>query len=131
MAKKKPNFEIKSNIILIGIAVLVVVIPLLFFRSYIKESTVYRCYNFVASGRASQYKEKMDRQTRLLEDLENSTLTLPIIGDDVDPLFLMSISREKEAWANVALCRFYEKEAVYGVSEEEWIQMNNNTSQGD
>ena len=66
-----------------------------------------------------------------MEDLESSTLTLPIIGDDLDPLFLMSLSREKEAWANVALCRFYEKEAVYGISEEEWIQMNNNTSQGD
>lgn len=112
-----------TDIIILATVILLSAFTLLFFKGYVKESTDYRCYNFIASGRANQFKGKMDRQTQILEDPSITVITLPIIGDDVDPLFIMSISREPDAWANEALCRFYGKDIVYGVSEEEWVAM--------
>lgn len=120
---KEGSFLKYRGTIIISVAVIFVGISLLYFKDYLKESTDYRCYRFLTSGSASVYKEKMDRQTEILEDTSNLSPMLPIIGDNVDPLFCMSISKGKDAWANRALCRFYGKDEVYGVSEEEWKEL--------
>lgn len=92
-------------------------------RSNIKSSTSYVSLIYITSGQASDYKEQMDLQTRLMEDDSAEDVVVPGINDVQGPLMHMPVTEDKEAWTNTVTANFYGKNSVYSIERPVWMEM--------
>lgn len=91
-------------------------------RHGIKTTTDYICYDYISSGQASDYKEQMDLQTRLLLDPQKEDIVIPGINDQQGPLMHMPVTEDVSAWTNYVTADFYEKNSVVSIPRPEWME---------
>ena len=84
----------------------------------IKQSTFYICYQYVSSGQAQDYKERMNEVTELLLDKQEKNVILPGIFEEEGPLMNLPITTDPDAWMNRKISAFFEKESVIAVPRE-------------
>lgn len=92
-------------------------------RSNIKDSTTWKCMDYIVSGQAADYKEQMDIQTRLLTDENVTDVVVPFINHEQGPLMHMPVTADKEAWANWVASGFYGKNSVVAIERPLWESM--------
>lgn len=97
-------------------------IAILACRHGIKATTDYICYDYIVSGQASDYKEQMDLQTRLLLDPQKEDVVIPGINDQQGPLMHMPVTEDVSAWTNYVTADFYEKNSVVSIPRPEWME---------
>lgn len=88
-------------------------------RSNIKDSTSFKCLDYIVTGQAADFKEQMDLQTRILLE-EEQNVVLPFINDVQGPLMHMPVTADPEAFTNSVAEQFYEKESVVAMPRPEW-----------
>ncbi len=113
----------ESNII--GILIMSVglcVILLFAFRSNVKESTSWKCYEYSSTGRAQIYEKQMAYWKSLLLDENIRNVILPSINDDQGPLMFMPATDDENAFTNRVMKDFYHKDSVIAISRDEWIE---------
>ena len=88
-------------------------------RGNIKDSTSWKCMEYITSGQAADYKWQMDLQTRLLETDEKDVV-LPFINDDQGPLMQMPVTDDPESYTSSTTARFYQKNSVTAMPRTEW-----------
>ena len=88
-------------------------------RGNIKDSTSWKCMEYITSGQAADYKWQMDLQTRLLETDEKDVV-LPFINDDQGPLMQMPVTDDPESYTSSTTARFYQKNSVIAMPRTEW-----------
>ena len=88
-------------------------------RGNIKDSTSWKCMEYIISGQAADYKWQMDLQTRLLETDEKDVV-LPFINDDQGPLMQMPVTDDPESYTSSTTARFYQKNSVIAMPRTEW-----------
>ena len=93
------------------------------FRSNIKDSTTYICLQYISSGEASDYKEQMELQTKLLTDETVQDVVVPFINDIQGPLMHMPVTENPEAWTSEIAEKFYEKQSVVAIPRPEWNEL--------
>ncbi len=113
-SKKVLHREIIIPGILFGFVVLFVG------RIFIKDTTSFISLEYIASGQASDYKEQMDLQTRLLLDESTEDVVLPSINYVQGPLMHMPVTDDVEAFVNTVVRRFYGKNSVIAIPRSEW-----------
>ena len=91
-------------------------------RGNIKDSTSWKCMEYITSGQASDYKWQMDLQTSLLETGETDVV-LPFINDDQGPLMQMPVTGDAEAYTNYTTADFYQKNSVIAMPRTEWEEL--------
>ncbi len=91
-------------------------------RGNIKDSTSWKCMEYITSGQASDYKWQMDLQTRLLET-DETDVVLPFINDDQGPLMQMPVTGDAEAYTNYTTADFYQKNSVIAMPRTEWEEL--------
>lgn len=89
-------------------------------RSDVKESTMWKCMEYISSGQAADYKEQMNLQTELLLDEEAADVIVPFINDEQGPLMQMPVTDNPEAWTNKVTRQFYGKNSVIAMDRIEW-----------
>ena len=97
---------------------------IIFFRSSIKESTLWKSMDYIVTGQAADYKMQMDLQTQLLMDESTMVVILPFINDQQGPLMHMPATENPEAWTNTVIRQFYGKNSVVAMPREEWEALN-------
>ena len=92
-------------------------------KSNIKDSTTWKCLDYIVSGQAADYKEQMDIQTRLMTDENVTDVIVPYINDVQGPLMHMPVISDTEAWTNWVTSQFYGKNSVVAVERPVWESM--------
>lgn len=92
-------------------------------RSNIKSSTSWISMEYIRSGQATDYKEQMDLQTKLLEDENTEDVVLPFINDVQGPLMHMPVTDNPEAWTNTVTREFYGKNSVVAMERPKWMEL--------
>lgn len=95
-------------------------------RSNMKESTLWVCLTYITSGQASEYKEQMELQTRLLMDENARDVVIPFVNDVQGPLMQMPVTDDPDAWTNVVTAQFYGKNSVKAMSRLKWQELYGN-----
>ena len=88
-------------------------------RGNIKDSTSWKCMEYITSGQAADYKWQMDLQTSLLETDEKD-IVLPFINDDQGPLMQMPVTDDPDSYTSSTTARFYQKNSVTAMPRTEW-----------
>lgn len=96
---------------------------LLVFRSDVKQTTTFRCVDYVRSGRAADFKQQMEYQLSVLLDDSIKEVILPMLNDDQGPLMHMPVTDNPDAWTNGVVRDFYGKNSVTGVPGEVWLEL--------
>lgn len=91
-----------------------------------KESTLWVCLTYITSGQASEYKEQMELQTRLLMDENARDVVIPFVNDVQGPLMQMPVTDDPDAWTNVVTAQFYGKNSVKAMSRLKWQELYGN-----
>ena len=89
-------------------------------KGNLKQTTTYKSLIYITSGQASDYKEQMDLQTRLLLDESTENVVLPFINDVQGPLMHMPVIEDTEAFTNSVTSHFYGKNSVVAIPRSEW-----------
>ena len=92
-------------------------------KSDIKESTTWKCIDYIATGQAADYKKQMDQFVELLTDEEKQDVVLPSINDYQGPLLHMPATPNKDAWTNITIRDYYGKRSVVAIPRVEWENM--------
>ncbi|MCM1038635.1 MAG: DUF6056 family protein [Ruminococcus sp.] len=109
--------------LLIVPGILVCLLLTFFLRSNIKSSTSYVALRYITSGEATDYKQQMDLQTRLLTDPDAEDVVVPGINDVQGPLMHMPITDDPRSFTSWAAAGFYEKNSVYAIDRNEWLRL--------
>jgi len=88
-------------------------------RGTIRNSTSWKCMEYITSGQAADYKWQMDLQTSLLETDEKD-IVLPFINDDQGPLMQMPVTDDPDSYTSSTTARFYQKNSVTAMPRTEW-----------
>ena len=88
-------------------------------RGTIRNSTSWKCMEYITSGQAADYKWQMDLQTGLLETDEKD-IVLPFINDDQGPLMQMPVTDDPDSYTSSTTARFYQKNSVTAMPRTEW-----------
>ena len=91
-------------------------------RGTIRNSTSWKCIEYITSGQASDYKWQMDLQTSLLET-DEPDVVLPFINDDQGPLMQMPVTDDPESYTSSTTARFYQKHSVIAMPRTEWEEL--------
>ena len=91
------------------------------FRSNIKSMNSYICYDYIRSGQASDFKMQMDEQTQILMS-DELDIVVPFINHEQGPFMHMPIIENSEAFTNIVVRDFYEKNSVMAVPREEYYK---------
>lgn len=81
-------------------------------RGTLKDSTFYKCYEFLVSGRADDYKVQMEERLKILRDTEQMEVELPAMNADQGPIMHMEVMEDPDAWTNTVVRQFFRKESV-------------------
>lgn len=115
----KPSVDkLHGRLVIPGILLCFVFIIL--FRGDIKGSTSYVSLEYIISGQASDYKEQMELQTKLLMNEEASDVIIPGINDVQGPLMHMPITGDVENFTNQSAMKFYGKKSIIAIPRTEW-----------
>lgn len=88
-------------------------------RSYIRDSTMIQCIEYVISGQAEDYKAQMEERFELLADDTQKEVILPQINQEQGPLMHMEVLPDPNAWTNQVACEFFRKDKIIGVERRE------------
>lgn len=105
---------------------LVCLLLVVFVKGNLKESTTYKCVDYIATGQAADYKEQMDLQTKLLTDETVDHVVVPAMNPEQGPFMHMQIMPNEDAWINTVTRQFYEKESVVSIPRPEWMELYGN-----
>lgn len=105
---------------------LVCLLLVVFVKGNLKESTTYKCVDYIATGQAADYKEQMDLQTKLLTDDTVDHVVVPAMNPEQGPFMHMQIMPNEDAWINTVTRQFYEKESVVSIPRPEWMELYGN-----
>ncbi len=94
-----------------------------FAKGNLKETTTYKCMDYILTGQAADYKEQMDLQTKLLTDDTVDHVVVPAMNPEQGPFMHMQITSDEEAWINGVVKQFYEKESVVSIPRPEWMEL--------
>ena len=89
-------------------------------RSDIKETTTWRCIDYIATGQAADYKKQMDQFIELLSDENMEDVVLPSINDQQGPLQHMPATEDPTAWTNTTISSYFGKKSVVAIPRPEW-----------
>ena len=78
---------------------------------------------YITSGQASDYKQQMELQTKLLTDEELEDVVVPFVNDVQGPLMQMPVTENPQAWTNTVTRDFYGKNSVVAIPREEWQEL--------
>lgn len=92
-------------------------------RSNLKLSTSWVSMEYIRSGQASDYKQQMELQTKLLTEEGLEDVVVPFVNDVQGPLMQMPITENPEAWTNTVTRKFYGKKSVVAIPREEWQEL--------
>ncbi len=84
-------------------------------KGTLKNSTSYQCYDYIASGRADDYKMQMEERLDLLRNPELKNVRLPAMNSDQGPLMHMEVMEDPDEWTNKVVKEFFGKESVLEV----------------
>lgn len=87
-------------------------------RSYVRDSTMIQCIEYVMSGQAEDYKAQMEERFLLLSDDTRKEVILPQINQEQGPLMHMEVLPDPNAWTNQVACEFYRKDKIIGVERK-------------
>lgn len=88
-------------------------------KGTLKDSTVYECYEYIASGQADDYKEQMDERLALLLDPGLKEVELPAMNPEQGPLMHMEVMEDPDAWTNTVARQFFQKDRVVQVDRKQ------------
>ena len=112
-----------SKVVIPGFAICMFL--LLICRSDIKETTTWKCIDYVKSGQAADFKAQMDQFIELLSDDSVQDVVLPYINDQQGPLQHMPATNDPTAWTNTTISNYFGKKSVVAVPREEWEEKYN------
>ena len=92
-------------------------------RSNLKLSTSWVSMEYIRSGQASDYKQQMELQTKLLTEEGLEDVVVPFVNDVQGPLMQMPVTENPEAWTNTVTREFYGKKSVVAIPREEWQEL--------
>ncbi len=110
----KHAFRIRCSIPVVILCVLLTFLG----KSFIRESTMFQCIDYVLSGQADDYKEQMDERLAILLDDNQKEVELPQINQEQGPLMHMEVLDDPDAWTNQVACQFFRKERIVGVERK-------------
>lgn len=84
-------------------------------KGTLKISTFYNCYDYIASGRADDYKAQMEERLALLLDPDLKEVELPEMNPDQGPLMHMEVMEDPDAWTNMVAEQFFQKDRIVQV----------------
>lgn len=79
---------------------------------YVKESTTYRCIDYIVSGRADDFREQMEKQTEVLLRKDGRDLVIVAASDDQGPLQHMPVTPDPNKFTNEITARYYGVDTV-------------------
>ena len=92
-------------------------LAIIVWKSELKETLFYESVEYIASGKASDYKQQMDSQLEILLDDSIKEAYLCPTNDEQGPLMHMPIIENPDAFTNRVVAQFYGKEVVAIQSE--------------
>ena len=90
-------------------------VMLVFEKGTLKQTTFFNCVDFIASGRADDYKAQMEERLAIMLDESQLDVELPEMNPDQGPLMHMEVMEDPEAWTSTVIRNFYRKERVVQV----------------
>ena len=78
---------------------------------------------YIRSGQASDYKQQMELQTKLLTEEGLEDVVVPFVNDVQGPLMQMPVTENPQAWTNTVTRDFYGKNSVVAIPREEWQEL--------
>ena len=130
LARSKCSESFRYFVFLPGL--LICLVLTLIFRWYIKTSTSYRCYDYMASGLAADFKAQMDEQTFILERAYEKKRTASSekkivayvgpVNDVQGPLQHMPVTEDRKAFTNISTSMYYWIDAVEMTYDEQVIK---------
>ena len=110
----KHTFRITCSLPMVILCVVLTILG----KSFIRESTMFQCIDYVVSGQADDYKEQMEERLDILLDDNIKDVELPQINQEQGPLMHMEVLDDPNAWTNQVACQFFRKERIVGVERK-------------
>lgn len=98
---------------LFGVLVVLSFCVLILNRGTVKETTIWQCYEYVASGQAADFQFQMEESKAVLLDESIKEVYLPPINDVQGPLMHMPVGSDETVFTNRVTKEFYRKDAVH------------------
>ncbi|MBR5799318.1 MAG: hypothetical protein IKY23_04585 [Lachnospiraceae bacterium] len=113
--------QIHKYLVIPGMVLCLVLVILV--KGNLKETTTYKCIDYIVTGQAADYREQMDLQTKLLTDETAEHVVVPAMNPEQGPFMHMQITPNEDAWINGVVKQFYEKESVVSIPRPEWMEL--------
>jgi len=84
------------------------------------NSSCWRSYQYIASGRADEFRRHMEMQTAILKDENIREVFLPVIDNRQGPREISAVTQDPNNWNNVQIRDYYKKDSVVGIGLDEW-----------
>lgn len=81
-------------------------------RGMLGDSAFKKCYDYVASGQADDFKAQIESQMEILLDNSIKEAYLCPVNDEQGPLMHMPVTTDPDAFTNWAVAEFYGKDKV-------------------
>lgn len=91
---------------------LLFLLSIIVWKSELKETLFYESVEYIASGKASDYKQQMDSQLEILLDNSIKEAYLCPTNNEQGPLMHMPVIENSDAFTNRVVAQFYGKEMV-------------------
>ena len=88
-------------------------------KGTLKDTTFYKCYEYIASGQAEDYKDQMEERLAILRNQSLRSVELPAMNSDQGPLMHMEVLEDPEGWTNMVVCQFFQKDRVVQIPRKE------------
>ena len=89
-------------------------------RSDIKETTTWKCIDYIVSGQAEDFYKQMEIQTELMTQENVQDVVIPFVNDFQGPLMHMPVTEDSRKWTNYVTAKFYGKNSVVAIKRDEW-----------
>lgn len=88
-------------------------------KGTLKDTVFYKCYAYISSGQADDYKAQMDERLALLLDPTLKEVELPEMNPEQGPLMHMEVMEDPDAWTNMVAEQFFQKKSIVQVKRRQ------------
>ena len=110
----------------LGISVGIVLISCCLYKHFLGNMYSYKCYDYIVSGRLSDFEEQMQERFVLLNDPKVDDVVVPMMNDDQGPFLHFAITDDPTVYTNYVTADFYGKNSVIAMPRDEYYERYQN-----
>ena len=114
--RRQKAYDVGKTRLRVFLPILLLLLLFVFSRKgTLKDTTFYKCWDFIVTGQADDYREQMQERLSILLDPSAKEVELPAMNSEQGPFMHMEVLEDPNAWSNTVVRQFFGKDRVVRV----------------